>query len=74
MPNTCLVASVITPSSFRKLRQSPDFAVLLVIRQGSQLLKSGDEHRERAINKDPDELSEAKANCRETQKRDFLHR
>ena len=34
----------------------PDFAMLLVICQGSQLLKTGDSHWDNAINGDPDDL------------------
>ena len=50
------MVSVIPSSSLHKLKSSPDFSVLLVICEGSQLLKTGDSHWDRAINGDPDDL------------------
>jgi hypothetical protein len=50
------VVSFNTVSARHKLKKPPDFEILFVICLGSQLLKSGDIHWERAMNGDPDDL------------------
>jgi hypothetical protein len=50
-----VVSAIIAPS-FHKLKPSPDFSGLLVVCEGSQLLKTGDSHWDRAINGDADDI------------------